>query len=353
MSNIENETCVGNGTFIGVKVVAGISVFLGLCNILLGTLVVAFIFLHKRHHFHSQRLVLYLSVIVIVGGIKSTIDVHAFVSNSLDETTPFCAFLGLLHNYTDNTLTLAVFVITLDTFLLVTCNVDTSRLDILEVLFMFILPTLWIWIPLLPEFSAYGPDAAECNLILVNYTTCTAVQIGGTFGIFLIATPSVIIAVAMFILNSVNIVILNQSLNVFESRYDPQRRTDNLRKIKEAKYLFIYPVLYALFALINMVNRIIQYQIPGDNTVGVSLAVVLTLNIRNLSLLLTYTFKDHETCSDMRCRRIVAACIACFSRDDPVTDYTDAAYSEFGDSLASAMLEKRKSQEIKLLDNKT
>ena len=258
-----NLTCIDNVTVVKVKVVAGISVLLGLCNICLGALVVAFIFLFKRHHFHSQRLVLYLSISVILAGIKSTIDLHAFVE-PIEETSMYCTFCGLLHNYANSTLAFAVFVVTVDTFLyvtfnvntgttkmeiiealiiLVTFNVNTSKFDILEALFIFVFPILWLWIPLLPQFNVYGSNAVECNLIKVNYTTCEAIPLGTIFSAILFDAPTTFISVTMFVLCIITVILLRRRLNMFEGRYDPNHRTVKIEKIKRSKYLLINPVL--------------------------------------------------------------------------------------------------------------
>ena len=256
---------------MGIKVVAGLSVFLGLCNICLGILVVSFIFLFKRHHFHSQRLVLYLSISVILAGIKSAIDVHAFVE-PIEETSVYCTFCGLLHNYAYNTLTFAVFVITIDTFLLVTFNVNTSKFDILEALFIFVFPILWLWIPLLPQFNVYGSNAVECNLIKVNYTTCEAIPLGTIFSAILFDAPTTFISVTMFVLCIITVILLRRRLNMFEGRYDPNHRTVKIEKIKRSKYLLINPVLYMVFAVIGIIHRGLQYHLSGQYVIELDLS---------------------------------------------------------------------------------
>ena len=337
----DNETCLENDTIVGVQIVAGLSVFLGLCNVCLGLFVFTFIFLLKRHHFHSQRLVLYLSICVILCGIKSAIDVHAFVE-PIPETSPYCTFCGLLHNYVYITLTLAVFVITVDTFLLVTFNVNTSKLDILEVLFIFALPILWLWIPLLPQFNVYGSEAVQCNLIKVNYTACEKISLGTTFSAVLFDFPTVVITVTMFVLCIITIFLLRRRLNMFEGRYDPNHRTVMTEKIKRAKYLLINPFLYMVFAMIGIIHRSLQYNLSGKYVIELAVITVLTWNGRSMLLLLSYTFQDRETCLEISCLKLSSACLVCFCRNDPVTDYTDAAYVDYGDSLDSAEEEKRR-----------
>ena len=337
-----NLTCIDNVTVVKVKVVAGISVFLGLCNICLGALVVAFIFLFKRHHFHSQRLVLYLSISVILAGIKSTIDLHAFVE-PIEETSMYCTFCGLLHNYANSTLAFAVFVVTVDTFLYVTFNVNTgtTKMEIIEALIIFVLPVLWLWIPLLPQFNAYGSNAVECSLIRANYSTCEA---RASFNLFMITIPSFLIIATMFVLYTVTIVLLHRRVNTFEGRYNPQHRILKMEKIKQAKYLLISPVLYMLFSVIGLTERIVQTRLPSEHIAELGLLSILILNLRNISLLLAYTFQDRGTCTEIRYYKLLSACAVCFCRTDPVNDYHDAEYVDYGDSLDSAELEKRKSR---------
>ena len=343
MTDSYNLTCIDNDTTVKVQVVAGISVFLGLCNICLGALVVTFIFLLKRHRFHSQRLVLYLSISVILAGIKSAIDFHAFVE-PIQETSMYCRFCGLLQNYANSTLTFAVFVMTVDTFLYVTFNVNTStaKMDVVEVLFIYVLPVLWLWIPLLPMFNVYGSNAVECNLIRANYSTCETKHIGIHFDMFMVIIPSFIIIGTMIVLYIVTLVLLHRRVNAFEGRYNPQYRIVKLEKIKRAKYLLINPVLYIFFSLLFLVVRIVQTLLSNQYIAEVGIFSILALNFRNLSLLVAYTFQDRDTCTQIRYSKLVSACAVCFCRSDPVRDYHDAVYVDYGDSLDSAVLEKRK-----------
>lgn len=329
--------CLPNSTFRGIAAVAGVNIFFGVVNIILGSLVVSFIFLFKRHHFHSRRLVIYLSICVILLGIKAAIDVHAYIE-PIEESGVYCEFCGFLLNYALTAQIIIIFIMTVDTFMLVTCHVNTTRLEIVEVLITFALPLTWIWVPWF--YGVYGSSAAICDITRVNYANCTANSTGSDISIYMFAIPFFLVIVIMFVLYVAVIAHLKRSVHAYEGIYNPQAKTVKTEKIRRAKYLLVYPVIYIAFSIMEVVHGFVQVYHPGKYVVVLSLLTVLASNGRGIALLLTYTFEDRETCSQLRCSNLLAACIRC-CKGDHIQEYNGAHYVEFGDSLDTAE-EKRK-----------
>ena len=339
-----DDSICSNSSTVAAQAIAAVNIVLGVLNILLGLLVVIFVFLFKRHHFHGRRLVIYLSICVILFGIKAAIDVHAFIE-PIQDSGAFCMFCGFLVKYALTAETIVIFVITVDTFLLVACYVNTNRLEILEVFVVFVLPISWLWVPLYS--GDYGSNGALCDikLTLVNFTTCqkNSSQSGFNFALYMFWVPFFLLVAIMVVLYVVIIPYLHRSVHSYEGKYNPQTKAVKRAKIQRAKYLLVYPVLYIAFTIVDIVNEFVHYYNPKEDFIWLTVLAVLASNGRGIALLLAYTFEDKGTRSQLRCSNIVAACITCCCcTADPVQEYDGASYVEFGDSLDGAEEEKRR-----------
>ena len=187
MNNSSGECSVEDDSIIVYKVYAGMNILMGFVACFLGTFVLSVLFMLDKHLFYYQRLIIYLNVSVILGGLVSITSINPFLVDDSGELTKstFCTINGYLFNWSILTQHVLIWWMSIDAFILSMRNIRSlkpqnsiSTIEIIAVLAAFLVPPLLLSIPALPSIDQYGPDGPLCDIQKFDFIKCEPILLG-------------------------------------------------------------------------------------------------------------------------------------------------------------------------------
>lgn len=266
----------------GVSVVVSLILLLCLCHL-------------KKHHFHSQRLIMYLNVTVCLHGLSSMLQFHPLTSKNVTEASSYCKFIGVLTVYSEQVQLLIVILIVVDMFAMTVFHCYARRGgEALEVIFALAFPLLYVWIPL--AFDSYGSTGALCDITYVSIEDCHKNKTGVLLVIFLCFLPQLVAFFAIIILNIILRVKLHREKKQYRGVYNPLDRQETEILIKKLRSLQAYPFVYFIFEVIVIIYTIIDMVKVSTLSPYFQLIPIVSLNAQGMALSLAYVI-DSRTCS--------------------------------------------------------
>lgn len=220
-------------------------------------LVIILIILFKKYTFFVQRLILYLSIVVLLYSLSAALARTGYKDYN-DFPPCFCEIIAFCAQYTQWSLLLSILVITLDILLRVTLNRPTNRLELFYVSFIALFPATINWVPFL--YGLYGPAGSWC---WIRYETLNASNecVKDHTGIilqFALWYGPLFVVLVLILLSYLIILCL---LRRYKSRLSTYNYHDMelLRRMrKEVFILMWYPLVFMIINLFPLSNRIIH-----------------------------------------------------------------------------------------------
>lgn len=300
VANLSADLCKGVAS---TKILASLNVTTGFVSVLTGLILLVCLTYLKKYQFHTQRLVMYLNVTIVIEGLSSMTQVYPFLNTATRESSialDYCIASGVVYEYSMLIQLFVILWIGLDMFLTAVFHRDffpSWKFELVQIISIILTPLFLIWIPF--YLNKYGSTGAVCEVTYTIMTTCT-IDIVGTILTFAINfAPKVISLVVVIVLYIIMNIKLHQEKNRYSGIYDPHSRDEVETLTKEVRILQAYPLLYFMFEVFPIVYTIVEVNHYHDE---VSLVLqglsIIGLNIQGVVLSLAYAI-DSRTCSRM------------------------------------------------------
>ncbi|XP_022093839.1 cyclic AMP receptor-like protein A isoform X1 [Acanthaster planci] len=259
------------------------------------------IWLFKKHVVFVQRLILYLT-------IAAFFDSTAYLMANVQPDGPLCDFEAFWLSFWDWAVLLWVTCLTVNLFLI---TVKMIRMDRYEILYHAICWTVALVISLLPLIGDnYGPAGAWCWI----KEESTAWRFFTWYG------PLFIIIIAMFILYSYIIFILNKKVKSWQGTYEPEIERNRQILKAEIRPLQAYPFIYLALSVFPLINRIQNAANPGNPIFALVILHALTSPLQGLVNAVVYGL-DRETRSRLSWTQIKVSFLSRFTRETQIKEY--------------------------------
>lgn len=316
------------------KVIASIRAGMGVFSLLVCLSVILLLILLRKHLFFDQRLVLYLAIASLCHSISYILGRVDF-SGSRQIRDPYCYAAGFAETYTSCVELLAVLSVTGHVFVLAVLKLKRNKLDWLYLVFIFILPLVWSWVPFV--FDAYATAGPWCGIRTLEPSDCDAYQTGNLLKLLLWHTPVLVFTViALSVAIAVSVKLKREGPTC-----DPHGK---LQVNKLRKGLLLGPIFYVLLKVPILVTDVYDYIQPVDPhmslwfiRVGLWFIRVCLSPFAGSIILLVY-FLDRRTRRRMTLNSFRAAmvesCCLC-GRPEPTvaTFHGCELHPTFGDSI--------------------
>ena len=297
-------------------------------------LMIVLIFLFRKQHFFTQRLILYLAFSALFKSLVGIVDIIGYWEDTSNILKKVCISLGFLQQVADWWTALAAFCIMLDLFLKVVFKWRTAKVELFYIVIIFLSPVaLTSWIPFL--YNAYGPVEAICWIRLEENDTCTQFIPGIALQLGINSIPLILLMSFILALLTITLASLYQQRRRWAGSFDPQEMKAKKMMLKEVKSVIYYPFIILLVNL-PMTVHVIYVSITGTNNMATIVMWYVNDVIMHLdgTLITCISALDSETRSMLTCANIRAACASCFCCQKHVSkDYPSAMYGSMGDSL--------------------
>ena len=312
------------------KVLAVINMTTGFISALCSVIVLVILIGLQKHYFHTQRLIMYLHISVVIRGIISLIDFNAFLSTN---DSPYCTFCGFMQSYVIFVQLIAILWIVLDLFLMSIYHFYAQwKFEVIQVLSTFFVPLLFVWIPIIPKLNLYGYNGAFCGIRNINYETCTVNNAGYLGYLLMRLLPLTVSLIAIIILYVVVLIKLKHESRQYQGIFDPNHRIETEQFIK-ASILQIYPLIYFFFNIFPVIYASVMFFKPGNAHPYFGVLAILGWNLQGVAIAMAYAL-DKKTLS-----RVKMSCMKlCLSNQTKhsvmITSYQSSfLYASHGDSL--------------------
>ena len=224
-------------------------------------LVVVLILVLKKHHFLTQRLILYLTIAVMlncfaIGLHKVHYELvnHYEVENRI--TQPFCRFIGYFWQNTQWFELMAVTAVTLNLFLHAVVKTPKPWLEILYLLLIFVLPLTFTWIPFIN--NAYGNAQFWC-WIRKQDDNCKTFTLGVYLRFSIWFAPLYLILFILVVLYIIVICQVSRQRRSWDGNTNPMVQRQKIKLQKKVRPLIWYPLIYFLLHLFPLANRLSEF----------------------------------------------------------------------------------------------
>ncbi len=307
-------------------IVAAISSTMGAISFLACLFMIGIIILYKKYLFFTQRLILYLSIAAAL--VSFTTVLHIAERNG-----PNWLCVGVA--YVDHTVSWAVLIaitcITVNLTLLVLFHRNTERLEKVYVIFIFVLPLTFSWIPFINE--AYGKAGAWC-WIRSEDDNCNSFTYGAILQLILWYIPLYILFIILTIVYVIILVKLRRDRNQWTGQYDPTANKMQQVMQREIRPLLWFPLIYLVLYVIPLINRI-QGAASDDPVLALWILTAIFFPSQGGFIALAFTL-DPETFKRLKWPEFKATVKQMWSKD--VREYPISRVH--GDSLSTKSRKK-------------
>ena len=195
-TNTNDSVCSVFDTYPYV-IVAAVSSGSAMVSALCCIFVIGLVFLLKKKHFFTQRLILYHCLATLFRSFSTILRLHLLgYQNETSAINGLCIFSGFTNQLTNWFLIMDYSVITFTLLMTAVFHKNVAHLEGLYVVLIFIFPLTFNWIPFIN--NAYGRAGAWCWIRNLNYDNCTEFRFGIILRNSLQSVPQYILLVALF-----------------------------------------------------------------------------------------------------------------------------------------------------------
>jgi hypothetical protein len=284
--------------FANVAVASSTAAGVSLLACLLALFVVI---LFKKWQSFGQRLIAYLIIAATLFSLASLLRRVEFDDNFTPADARFCAFSGFAVQLAVWCLITSIVAITVYLFLGVVCDRFTDKYEWLYVLFIFVTPLIFGWIPFI--HNTYGRSGVWCWIKLADYTTCERLLFGLVLQVVLFYAPVLIILPCivlayLFILCKAG--RKRWTVSVVDTDY-----SSKIMKSETAR-LLAYPLIFSFLLLPALAVRLQGWIAPQHLILGLWYLSVVTANLNGAVISLAFLL-DKDTRQRLKWSHIRAA----------------------------------------------
>ena len=277
-----------------------------LVTLLASCLVISIMVLFQKWRYFSQRLVLYLAIAALLTAIATVLHRVDYHNQTSDFYLGFCMFGGFLEQITSWMFLNAIISITLYLFASTVLKRDTARLELGYVLFIFVFPLLFNWIPFL--HGAYGRSGAWCWIRSQDRVTCESFAFGQWLIFVLWFVPLYVILIILVVLYVIILLSLHrESLRWSGNAASTEEAKELEKKIKrDLLPLMAYPLIYFLLSIPPFINRVQGLAAPDRPVLALWYLSALSFPLQGGLMALAYSL-DPDTRRKLNCREMQIA----------------------------------------------
>ncbi|XP_064396040.1 uncharacterized protein LOC135343038 [Halichondria panicea] len=347
LSNANNNCSIDQFDESQFKIVAGVRAFTGLLSLICAVCVIFIHIAHKKYKFFHQKLILYLAITVILRSIAHLLCRLDYLDGRdlIDEV--HCIYIGgFLDLYTSWTQLIALVCIVANIFSNVFLGLDISKVKLLPLLFILLLPLLWCWIPYTLE--AFGIEGPWCG-IRIHTEECKFFLLGNWLRFGLWEIPIFVLFLLGFLITIVAVAVKMQKAQKewVGHRYDAKKQEAKQKVLKSIYPLICYPFIFLLLNVPHLVGNLHQSFESKTNVLPIWVLDAIFTPLAGGVIVLAYTF-DTRTRQNLKKGNLRQICLACFKnclskysckvKEKTVNDYHCEAENRFGDSLSGEFL---------------
>ena len=240
--------------------VTAVSVTPGSVSLMACLFAIFIIILFKKWQTFGQRLILYLMISTTLLSLGIVLRV-AFSGDIVNTTIRgFCAFAGFEGLVASWMAMNATTAITIYVFLGIVCNKLTEKYEILYILFIFVLPLVFNWIPFIN--NTYGHAGLWCWIRSVDVNSCEILVFGQDLQLGLYYVPMFIILAFWFLLYLAILCKLQGNSKRWKGiSTDTDEHRNKILK-SETIYLLVYPIIDIILSIPFIIARILGWADP-------------------------------------------------------------------------------------------
>ena len=256
-SQVENCSLFDHRKFVIVTTVGVTSASVSLMACLSAIFI---IILFKKWQTFGQRLILYLTISAGLFSIGIVLRV-AFSGDVVNTTIRgFCAFAGFAGQVAAWMVINTTTAITIYVFLGIVCNKLTEKYEILYILFIFVLPLVFNWIPFINNI--YGHAVPLCWIRNVDVNSCERLVFGQALQLTLFYVPLYIILALWFLLYLAILCKLRGNSKRWKGIANDVDDHRNKMLKSETLYLLVYPIIDFILSTPLLIARMVSWADP-------------------------------------------------------------------------------------------
>ena len=258
---MENSTLI-NCSLIKKEfaIVASVNAVAAVVSLLACLAAIFIIILFKKWQSFGQRLILYLMISTTFLALGIVFKVAFNGVDTGHTVRGLCAFAGFITQVEAWMVINTTSAITIYLFLGIVCNKLTEKYEILYILFIFVLPLVFNWIPFINNI--YGHAGVWCWIRSVDLDTCEKLVFGQALQLALYYVPLYIILVLWFLLYLAILCKLRGNSKRWKGIANDADEHRNKILKSETFYLLVYPLIYFILSIPLIVTRIAGWAKP-------------------------------------------------------------------------------------------
>ncbi len=331
-STDDGDDCYSPFDSSDYTIVAALSSATSAISFLACLFMIAVIIIYKKYLFFTQRLILYLALAAIISAFFTMLHIVQRVSPNW-----VCVSTAYLDQTASWSVLIAVVCITINLALVVLFHRNTERFEIAYVLFIFVFPLSYSWIPFINE--AYGRAGAWC-WIRSEDDNCHNWTYGSVLQLILWYLPLYVLFAIIMVVYIIILVKLRRDRRRWTGNFDPTAKKTEKMIQKEVRPLLWFPFIYLLLYLIPLINRI-QDAATDEPVLALWILTALLFPLQGGFVTLAFTL-DPDTFKRLRWSEFRAAVTRMWKKDireyplTPVQSDSISWKSRTGESTASA-----------------
>ena len=272
--------------------------------------VIIVILLLKKNNFFIQRLIIYHCISTLVNSFGLILLLHRLGNPDSKATEVLCIISGFLYQLSLWYMSLDLVVITFVLLLMGVFNKNVARLEGLYIVFIFIFPLTFNWIPFIN--NSYGRFEALCWIRNLNNENCTEYDFGSILITALANAPLYLITAVMAPIYIVAAVFLTKqkycnrqkSETITAAEYEARALQKNLQEeLWPLALLTIGVLAFTAFPAANRIHSIID---PNNPSLALAMLRAIFSPLQGAYIALVYLL-DRETIKRRKYSNIKAA----------------------------------------------
>ena len=315
-SNDSSSDCFASMRTLA-QVVIGLRSTISIINCICLFGMICVIFLLKKYHVFTQRLILYLAIASFLLSLVTAFDVTGAARLSNKPALQYCVFVAFANQICNWWVFLAVASILVDLFVKAVFDISTQRFEILHIVLTFGLPFTFCWVPFLK--SKFGSSSVYCWIKLFN-DKCERDKYSVHLSFYIFYIPLYTLMVFIIVMLVIALILVHRKRTRWLGVYNPE--TNRLQKmmVKEIYTLIGYPFVFLILSLPDTIHTVFALSQTPNFRVYFGLVVFATLIYQLQGVAITLCFVlDSETRKNLKWSTLKAAAKQCCSKEESYT----------------------------------
>lgn len=281
------------------------------CVFLFG--MICLMFLLKKYHDFTQRLILYLAISTFLLSFFNIFDVTSAVPLDNEPAVQYCILAGFVTQITNWWVILATACIMIDLFVKATFDKSTAKFEIVYIIFTFGFPFTFGWVPFLR--STFGSSSVYCWIKYYN-DNCTRNRFGTVISLYVFYIPLYILMVFIIVMLVTALIFVRRKKTRWSGIYNPEAKRRQEMMVKEIYPLIGYPFIFIALNVPGIIKAIIAILSPEIGVYFVAAAIAaLIYQFQGVAITLCFVL-DAETRKNLKWNKLKFALMHCCSKED-------------------------------------